>query len=109
MTVVGSVGVLLAAIDAGKIDEAIADEWQTAPTYRASRAGPQDGARRSCYTCTFSVYGPPVDPQFQDFYRSMIPVSQDFSELGRIMRPTNRPNITDETPNPPRKCDSKIM
>ena len=27
MTVVGSVGVLLAAIDAGKIDEATADEW----------------------------------------------------------------------------------
>ena len=27
VTVVGSVGVLLAAIDAGKIDEATADEW----------------------------------------------------------------------------------
>ncbi|MDZ7746951.1 MAG: twitching motility protein PilT [Halobacteriales archaeon] len=27
VTVIGSVGVLLAAIDAGKIDEAIADEW----------------------------------------------------------------------------------
>jgi len=27
VTVIGSVGVLLAAIDAGKIDEATADEW----------------------------------------------------------------------------------
>jgi len=27
VTVVGSVGVLLAAIDAGKIDEVTADEW----------------------------------------------------------------------------------
>jgi predicted nucleic acid-binding protein len=27
VTVVGSVGVLLAAIDAGKVDEATADEW----------------------------------------------------------------------------------
>ena len=27
VTVIGSVGVLLAAIDAGKIDEAVADEW----------------------------------------------------------------------------------
>jgi len=30
VTVVGSVGVLLAAIDAGKIDEATADEWLSA-------------------------------------------------------------------------------
>ena len=27
MTVVGSVGVLLAAVDTGQIDEATADEW----------------------------------------------------------------------------------
>jgi predicted nucleic acid-binding protein len=30
LTIVGSVGVLLAAIDAGKIDESTADEWLAA-------------------------------------------------------------------------------